>query len=106
MGGNDESAVEYPDWLKVKDCVTVSVQVTPNARRSEVACADQHSLRIKVKAPPVEGAANEALRAFMASVLGVSIRSIELVRGSTSRLKVLRISGLNAQEVQRRLSSF
>jgi uncharacterized protein len=74
--------------------VTLTVRVSPSARRSEVTgwTADEKGrpvLLIKLAAPPVDGKANGELLSFMTELLGCSKSEIELVRGSTSRLKVL-----------------
>jgi uncharacterized protein (TIGR00251 family) len=69
----------------------LTVRVQPNAKTSEIAgCADG-VWKIKLKAPAIEGRANEELIAFLAKKMGVAKSEIEIVRGKTSRVKVLRI---------------
>jgi uncharacterized protein (TIGR00251 family) len=63
-----------------------------------------NELRVKVTAPPVDAAANEALVRLVAQTLDCPRSKIELVRGHTSRHKVLRIFGLSEQEVTTKLS--
>jgi uncharacterized protein len=58
---------------------------------------------IRVKAPPVDGRANDALCEFVARRLGVAPSKVELVRGHTSRDKVLRIDGVGADDARRAL---
>jgi uncharacterized protein YggU (UPF0235/DUF167 family) len=58
---------------------------------------------VRLQAPPVEGAANEALKHFLGRVLGVPASSVQLLRGASSRDKLLRIEGLTAAEVVSRL---
>jgi uncharacterized protein (TIGR00251 family) len=60
-------------------------------------------LAIRLAAPPVEGAANKALIAFLAETFGVSKSAIRVESGERSRRKRVRISGLTADEVARRL---
>lgn len=72
------------------------VRVTPNARRSEFAgwSADEKGrpvLLVKLQAPPVDGKANTELVRFVAEALGCSKSQVALVRGETSRQKVLSI---------------
>jgi uncharacterized protein len=81
----------------------MSVRITPNARRDEVAgrTADG-AYRVKVQSPPVEGAANRRLLRYLAERLGISKSHIKIVGGSTSRNKVLEIEG-DEQEIIRRM---
>lgn len=62
-------------------------------------------LKVRVRAQPVEGAANTALIALVAKVLKVPRRDVNLARGSQSRLKMLEVSGLSDAEVRERLSA-
>jgi uncharacterized protein (TIGR00251 family) len=72
--------------------VTIEVKVTPRARRTAFAgqMADG-TLKIQVAAPPEEGRANEELCAFLARHHGVPRSAVEILRGHTSRRKVVRI---------------
>ena len=60
-------------------------------------------LRVRLRAPPVEGQANEALRRLLASKLDIAPSSIELITGATGRTKRLRVNGLSLEEVRKRL---
>jgi len=60
-------------------------------------------LKARLTAPPVDGAANEALVALLADRLHIPKRAIQIVRGATSRLKTVEIDGLTAEELQSRL---
>ena len=62
-------------------------------------------LKIRVSAPPVEGAANAALIAFLAKALGRSRSSISLVSGETARLKLVEIADLGDEEIARAFGS-
>ena len=68
----------------------LALRVTPGAREEAVAIADGR-LSLKVRARPADGEANEAVIALLARVLGVPRSSIELLRGATSREKLLRV---------------
>jgi uncharacterized protein (TIGR00251 family) len=73
-----------------------TVRVTPRA--SKTAAGGEHggALKVRVAAPPVEGAANEELARFLAKVFGVPARAIEIVSGHASKTKVVRVGGANA----------
>ena len=60
-------------------------------------------MRLRVQAPPVEGAANEAVCRFLAKALGVGKSKVRLVQGERSREKTIEIAGLSAQDVRARL---
>lgn len=79
---------------------TVSIKAIPNAPRSEVVGWLGDALKVKVHAPPVEGRANEVLREFLAEHLGVPRRAITVLRGDTSRQKLIRIDGLSLEQVK------
>jgi uncharacterized protein (TIGR00251 family) len=83
---------------------TLSIKAIPNAPRSEVVGWLGDALKVKVHAPPVEGKANEALCEFVADTLGLPRRAVAVLRGDTSRLKVLRIDGLDAAAVRAKLA--
>jgi uncharacterized protein (TIGR00251 family) len=82
---------------------TVAIKAIPNAPRSEVVGWLGDALKIKVHAPPVEGRANEVLREFLADELGLPRRAVTVLRGDTSRQKLLRIDGLSLVEVKAKL---
>ncbi len=69
--------------------VLVDVAVVPNAKRTEVVGLHDGALRVRLAAPPVDGAANEALQQWLARSLGLPQRAVELVQGQTSRRKRL-----------------
>jgi len=84
--------------------ITIAVRVTPRAGRDEIVGWQEAELRVRLRAPPVEGQANEALRRFLAKQLGVPATAIEIVGGATARHKRVRIEGLTADEVRARLT--
>lgn len=94
-----------PDFLQpAPDGTLLAVKLQPRASRNEIQGAQGGELRIRVTAPPVDAAANEALLRLLAETLGVPRRSVELVRGHTSRHKTLRLHGVSTGEARDRLS--
>ncbi|HEY2951428.1 MAG TPA: DUF167 domain-containing protein [Verrucomicrobiae bacterium] len=83
--------------------VHLSVKVQPRASRNEILGAAGNELRIKVTAPPVDAAANEALLRLLADKLDCARGAVQIVRGHTSRHKTVAIQGLTAAEVMAKL---
>jgi uncharacterized protein len=83
--------------------VRFEVQAKPRAKRSKVIGERGDSVEIALAAPPVDGAANEELVRFVAKVLSVRQRDVALVRGDTSREKLLAVTGLTPEEIESRL---
>jgi uncharacterized protein len=77
--------------------------VTPNAKIDNVVGEHGGAIKIKLRAPALEGKANAALRIFLAQELKVSGRGIAIERGHKSHDKLVRIDGLSEEEVRRRL---
>ena len=76
----------------------------PNAARNELAGFSEGVLRVKVAAPPVKGKANKELIAFLAQKLGLSKGDLTILKGHSSRNKLISIAGLSREELTRRLS--
>ena len=70
----------------------LTLHVQPGASRTEVAGTHGDALKVRLAAPPVDGKANAELLRFLAETFGVPRRNVTLVRGETSRRKVLRIA--------------
>jgi uncharacterized protein (TIGR00251 family) len=87
----------------VSDGCTLSVRVHPGAKSDAVTGLHEGAVKIALKAPPVDGRANEALIAFVAEKIGLPKARVSLVSGASSRSKVLRITGRSAAEIQARL---
>jgi len=81
--------------------VRFSVHVQPRAARTEVRGVHNGALRVRVQAPPVDGAANAALVELLAGSLGVPRRSVRVVSGETARLKIVDIEGVDAAAIER-----
>ena len=82
---------------------TFAVKVHPRARRNAVAGEVGEALKVALTAPPVEGRANQACADFFAELLSLPRSSVTIVAGQSSRNKVVRVAGLTAAEVERRL---
>ncbi len=81
----------------------LALRVQPRASSNAIVGLHGQCIRVWLTAPPVDGAANEALVAFLADRLGVSPTAIDLVRGHGAREKVVEVAGLAPEEVARRL---
>ena len=83
---------------------TLHLHVYPNARRNEVNGLADGIWQVRVAAPPVKGKANRELIAFLRRALGVVKSSLAILKGQTSRHKVIAVDGLSQEEIARRLS--
>ena len=83
----------------------ISLRVYPNAARDEVLGFTDGVCHIKVAAPPVKGKANDRLIAFLSQLLDVSKGRVSIIKGHTSRSKLIAIDGLSREDVMKRLSS-
>jgi uncharacterized protein len=93
-----------PTYLRAQpDGVLLFIKLQPRASANEIGDAMGNELRIKVTAPPVDSAANEALVRFLAEKLDCARNRVELVRGETSRHKTVRLHGLTAEKVLEKL---
>ena len=79
---------------------TLRVHVVPNAKIDKVVGEHDGAIKVKLRAPAVEGKANAALINFLAERLKVSARTIVLVRGQRSRDKLVRFDGLSEEELR------
>src|SRR3954452_11809311 len=94
-----------PSFLQVREGgLLLAVKLQPRASKNEIGEALGNELKIKVTAPPVDSAANEALILFLSGWLECPRRSVQLVRGHTSRHKILSLHGLSPADVLARLS--
>ena len=94
-----------PSFLRVqKEGVCLAVKLQPRASKNEIGAPLGDELKIKVTAPPVDAAANEALVRLLAETLDCPRGAVQLVRGQTSRHKTVLIRGVAAETVLRRLT--
>jgi uncharacterized protein (TIGR00251 family) len=81
--------------------VKITVRLQPRASRDEVlGWNEEGALRVRVKAPPVDGAANAALIVLLAKKLGVSKGKVMLISGATARNKIVEIKGVSIAELK------
>jgi len=78
----------------------LDVRVQPRASRSELAGVHGGALKVRLQAPPVDGAANDALVVLIAESLGVPRARVRIVAGATSRTKVVEIEGVQRAAVE------
>jgi len=87
------------------DGVRLAIRVQPRASRTEVAgLYGEDALRIRLAAPPVDGAANRELVEFLAKTLGVAKSAVVIERGESGRLKTVAVEGLDPARVRAALS--
>jgi hypothetical protein len=84
---------------------SISLRVTPGASRDAVVGWQGDVLRLHVAAPAQRGKANEAVLRLLAAALGIERRRLRIVRGATSRQKVVWVDGLDEAEIRARLGS-
>jgi uncharacterized protein (TIGR00251 family) len=82
-----------PAVTEERDGILVDVQVVPRASRERIGPVHGDRLKVQLTAPPVDGAANEALRALLSRALGLPRGNVTIVRGVTGRKKTVRIAG-------------
>jgi uncharacterized protein (TIGR00251 family) len=77
--------------------------VHPRAKKNAITGEVGDALKVALTAPPVEGRANKACITFLAEVLNVPRSSVTIAGGESSRLKVIRVAGMPAEQVRRKL---
>jgi uncharacterized protein len=98
--------MQRASFLRVQgDSVLLAVKVQPRANKTEISGPLGDELKIKVAAPPVDSAANEALVLFLAETLNCPRNRVALVRGQTSRHKVIQIHGVAPDDIAAALLS-
>ena len=86
---------KLPPFLSIQSGgAMLAIKLQPRASSNEIGEALGNELRVKVTAPPVDSAANEALIRLLAETLGCSRSQVELARGQTSRHKLVRLYGI------------
>ena len=83
--------------------LTFTVRAQPRATKTVLAGEIEGALKIKIAAPPVDGAANEELIRFLAKVFAVPRRAVTILSGATAKNKIVRLHGLTAAQFETRL---
>ena len=87
------------EFHQKEDAVTFSVHVISRASKSEIAGEFNHAIKVKLKAPPVDGAANDELVRLLSKGFAVSRSAVKIVSGHASKTKRVRIEGINATDI-------
>jgi uncharacterized protein (TIGR00251 family) len=80
--------------------VVIRLHVIPNASKTEIVGTHGEALKIKIKAPPVDGKANQAIVSFFSEFLNVARSKIEILRGDKSKTKSLLVRGMGLTELK------
>lgn len=93
-----------PAFIRIQNgVVCLAIKLQPRASKNAIGQALGNELKIKVTAPPVDSAANEALTRFLAEKLDCPRASIQLLRGHTSRHKLIALQGITPDEILAKL---
>jgi uncharacterized protein len=84
--------------------VTFTVKIHPRARKNAITGELGDAIKLSLTAPPVAGRANEACIEFFANLLKLPRSSVTIASGDTSRRKIIRVEGLTAEQLRKRLS--
>lgn len=86
--------------------VRLAVQITPNAKKTEVVGVLDDALKLKLQAQPIEGRANEALVKFLATALAVPRSAVTITHGHASKRKLIEVASpaLTPEDVVRALA--
>jgi len=94
------------DWQNTDEShAKIAVQITPSASKNEIIGMQNDVLRIKISAPPVKGKANKELIDYLSHLLGISKDRLEIVKGHTSKNKLISIDGLSKVSILEKLLS-
>ena len=85
------------DYAEKDGCLIFNVRVVPRASRSEVVGEHEGALRVRIAAPPVNGAANDELVRILARAFKVSRTAVAITAGQSSRLKRIAINGIEPE---------
>jgi len=96
-----------PNEVRIRENASfldVPLHVQPRARRTEIAGTHNGALKLKVQAPPVDDAANEAVVRFFAKLLDIPRTRLCIASGAKSRDKILRVQGVSLVQLRSRLT--
>lgn len=89
-----------------KKGLTFDIHVIPHASRAEIVCIQDGAFKIRVTAPPVEGAANEACIKLLAGELGLKKSQMEISAGAKSRKKTVLVKNIGKMELALKIKIF
>jgi uncharacterized protein len=98
----------FSSMLTIRDNdagVTFAIKVHPRAKKNAITGQIGNALKLSLTAPPIEGRANDACIEFFAKLLKVPRSSVTIASGQTGRKKVIRIAGVSAEELRKRLGT-
>lgn len=93
--GNINLVMEIP-FKRSKKGITIKIKVEPRSSRKGISGVMGDTLKVRVNSPPVGGAANEELREVLSEELGIRKTAIKIIRGGSSRDKVVEVAGINS----------
>jgi uncharacterized protein (TIGR00251 family) len=82
----------------------IAIRVHPRAKRTAITGRLGEAFKLDLKAPPVDGKANEECIRFFAETLGVRRNAVRIVQGAAGRMKVVEVEGVEISEIEGRLS--
>jgi uncharacterized protein (TIGR00251 family) len=86
---------------ETKDGIVLNIRVIPRASRCELAGVQGDALKLRITAPPVEGAANKECVRFLSGMLGVKKSQIKIIAGHRSKNKKVSILGITRKDIER-----
>lgn len=89
-----------------KKGLTFGIHVTPHASRAEIVCIQDGVFKVRVTAPPVEGAANAACIKLLAGALELKKSQLEIFSGAKSRKKTVMVKNIGRMDLELRINSF
>ena len=92
------------DYSEKNGTLNFKVRVVPRASRSEIVGEHNGALRIRIAAPPVDGAANEDLMRTLARALRIRLNAVEITSGQASKTKQVRVTGATPHDLQQLLN--
>ncbi len=87
-------------YSRTKDGIRIEVKVEPRSSQKAIAGILGNTLKVKLTAPPVEGAANEQLIEILSEAFGIRKSAITITRGQSSKNKVVEIAGISTPSLQ------
>ena len=86
------------NFTETENGVIFGVRVAPRASKSEIVGEVEGNLRVRISAPPVDGAANEEVVRVLAKAFGIAKSNVAILSGQTSKTKRIRITGVTAAQ--------